>query len=36
VEIGWRNVSFGVVVSVIEFSHVSSKNGRLIVSEQSV
>ena len=36
VEIGWRNVSFGVMVSVIELRHVSSRNGRSILSEQKV
>jgi hypothetical protein len=36
VEIGRRNVSFGVMVSVIEFRHVSSESSRLIVSEWNV
>jgi len=36
VEIGWRDVSFGVMVSVIELRHVSSRNGRSILSEQKV
>jgi hypothetical protein len=29
-------VSFGVMVSVIELRHVSSRNGRSILSEQKV
>jgi hypothetical protein len=33
VEIGWRNVSFRVMVSVIELRHVSSRNGHPILSE---
>lgn len=33
-EIGWRDVSFGVMVSVIGFRHVSSRNRRLMLSER--
>jgi hypothetical protein len=35
-EVGGRDVSFGVVVSVVEFRHVSSKNSGLMLSEQGV